>query len=991
METKNKKAADKAETSKTRELGEIYINCIEKNDSYMSYKTWWTHEMFLEVDASVDILQYNAYMTSPYTVPLRFRDNLLERGREEFLKNFVEENSYYRMLMGLPPIDASEDDYIYLSDELQEAYGVSSDIPVHQLSLYDQNLYIHTDEYEEILKNNEDKSYLKYLGNMKIDVYRARKAKDFDIIRYPKDKNEINPVLLRKFSEMYANYREYVMVVLYNSQFEDMYVGYREFMGFIIVAYVLLQIGNNAVEEAHQYQFMDDTIIYTLFSLYNIPDKIVLPKENRRYLANGLLKLIREKGTTESYYDLVQILGYEDVIINKLMLMRGDVFDENGTATGETNPYFVAINLLDSNPYKTISSGNAKVYTYEEITKGDPMWWETEDVTRKVTQSNYSMSDSKYITIEAMIHQMESMFESLYFSRLVMDNKNECSDYKLEISSLFGSHLVSVYDTVLGLICATCLTNGLSGDIFTDDALLATAGFNFELDIDLLQEWLETTSYIDSERVLTFFEDIAITTVDDISRIMTNVIYPLRRWIENKIVNAENKQEYIEYEALYRAIFTYDASRNKFLDDFIPPMDIIQDKHLLSDDTLDALKHVFPRTLTGDAVTVEMFNSTTNSTRYHYPFLSLTKQVPWFIHIVVETNGLVQDRGYLYFHDVLNCKDVRELTNMEGKKIFMDRITGVWRINQDVVDRAIAMINDIPSSSLDDLYFQIYTNNADDAYNAGEKLPTNVTGLMIKNILIDKITMDCEGLCLQADNYFELLRRSDIEMYNLICADKRYRKRTEEWRNDINILITALENELDLHMKYYEQSVLGNEMFFNPLITLIKRFKSNLVDIARVDSKIIFSDKVDVGGNSNMLKLFDSVAVKHEFSIDKRSNYASKVGLYDTTHKVKHRMSLNDRSEVYTTTEGSGFSARTRTTRMGSMRMCDDMIFFKNGKPLDSIGHKSMWYNGEYEDGRWSQDEDVLFRTRDSLEHVTRPQPDLEAWKDYVESYNPDE
>ena len=122
-------------------------------------------------------------MTHPYNIPAEYIENLLIKGRQAFLDSYVEENDYYRMLNGLPSINASEKDFIYLSEPIRNQLHASKD-PVHLLSPLIQNNYMNTDEYKEVVAANPDKEYLRYLGTYKIDIFTARTAKDFDIIRY---------------------------------------------------------------------------------------------------------------------------------------------------------------------------------------------------------------------------------------------------------------------------------------------------------------------------------------------------------------------------------------------------------------------------------------------------------------------------------------------------------------------------------------------------------------------------------------------------------------------------------------------------------------------------------------------------------------------------------------------------------------------------------------------------------------------------------------
>ena len=80
---------------------------------------------------------------------------------------------------------------------------------------------------------------------------------------------------------------------------------------------------------------------------------------------------------------------------------------------------------------------------------------------------------------------------------------------------------------------------------------------------------------------------------------------------------------------------------------------------------------------------------------------------------------------------------------------------------------------------------------------------------------------------------------------------------------------------------------------------------------------------------------------------------------------------------------GSGFAAETRTAKMGSIRMIDEMKFFKNGEPIDPNGHASVWYTGEPGLGRWSEEDDILMKARRKTEHIVNNPVDFEGWKEY--------
>lgn len=985
IEIKDLPEANKYETAAMKSKAIMWMNAKLEKDAYTTYRRFWNFAMFQEVVSNIKYNDYSYFMQHPYNVPLKYRDNLLKQGRQAFLDSYVEENEYYRMLSGLPPINTSPKDFIYLSEPLRNQLHATEE-PVHLLSPLIQNNYMGTDEYKRVLAENPDKKYLKYLGIYKIDPFTARNAKDFDIIRYTLNRSDINPNLIDKFSTIYADYREYVCVVLYNPYFETIYPGYRNFMGSIIMMMTLMQIANTSIESITNRKYLDDSVLHIVLSMYNIPDDLLLTNEVRRKLVYNILKLTREKATDNIYYDLVDILGYQDVVISKLLLMKGQKFDEdkNYSASEDSEPYFLQIDLKDSNPYETISNGNAKMHDYHSIIDGDPMWWDSEDTREILKNRAYSMCDSKYINIEAVIHQMKYVFESVYFTRMILDNKQTTDTFKIEIPEIFGTELISIYDLMVFIISAMCMNNGLSGEIISDESeLLAVAGFNFEMDFDSFEEYLNSTKYVDRDKIHTFLSNLRVTDPTDINRLFNEVLYPMREWLESKINSADNRFEYVEYENIYRALFTYDINRNPFLEDFKIPLDVICDTYNITNEELQMFKHFYPRTISGDKITIEEYDTS----RYHQPFVALGNEIDFYIHIVIDSDLGEEDRGYLYFHDILNCDDLREVTNPNGTRIFMDyedTETG-WEINQKAVSKALELLDNLDPQMMFNGMFQINTpilNSGGLSYTAGQRLPSNIRSGLYKTILIEKVRMDLMGYAKPPKTYIEYLSRKNEKLYNLLVSGNRFETEKDAWLEDILKVVLAVETNLDMHMKYFEQSVVGPKLFFKPLITLIKHFKSNLVDFAKTGLRFIFDDKIDSGGNSNMLKLFDQVDFIVHFVTFAHKGYDSQLGLYDTINKTNYHIIMKDRSEILQMIEGEGFLANVREERMGSIHMVDEVKFFKNGQPIDPNGHASVWFSGEPGTGRWSEEDDIIMRARKEAVRVKNYPVDLDAWKE---------
>ena len=994
MEIKDVNAANKYETTSIRDEADMWINAKECNDTYLTYKNYWKPYMFQEIVSNINLRDINYWMSHPWNVPANFRSNLLEKGRATFLSKYEERNDYYRMLNGLPPIDTNPSDFIYLSDKMRNQLHASNE-PLHLLSDLIQNDFMGTEEYQDLLKNNPDKEYLRYLGLNKIDTYTARKAKDFEIIRYSLNRSDINPNLLDIFASTYADYREYVMVTLYNRHLEGIYEGYREFMGLLIKMFTMMQVCNKCVEAVNNRKYLDDSVLHIILSMYDIPNTLIMTREVRRNLAINLLKLVKEKGTMEVYYDLISILGYEDITVSKLMLMKGSEFNEEDNKSSDFDgpePYFVKLDLKETNPYEALTSNSLTKYKYQEIVSEDPTWWDTADTRDILQNSNYSIADSKYIILDATINQMKYMFESIYFIRMIIDNKTYTDTFMIEIPEIFGTTSVSLYDLSVFLLCAMCMNAGLSGEIPADTVKpIATAGFNFDMDWDSFSRYVENSIYLDKQRIMSFVENLTVNKLSDINRLYNDIMIPMREWLELQITNAENRFEYEEYEAIYRALYTYDINRISFMREVEEtPIEIIRNKYRLSSDDILAYQHFYPRTPSGKAITVKEYNEVTNNTRYTYPFLARNNQIDWYIHIIIDTSdGKTDDRGYLYFHDILNSSDVSTLTNEAGLRIFMDYESDEgWVINTKAVNKAIAMIDDLDDEALNNAYFQINTSviDSDKVFKEKEKISAAIQAGIYKSILKEKILLDTQGFAESSSSYFDYLSKKNNKLYKLLTDDNRFERDKQGWMDDVMSVVLAVETELNLHMKYFEQSIIGSDLFFKPLITLIKHFKSTFVTLAKTGLKHQFSDKIDSGGNSNMIKMFDEIEFIIHFVTLANRGFESQLGLFDTEHSMLHHIIMNDRTQMLKMQVGEGFAAEVRTKDIGSIRMVDEMKFYKNGKEIDPNDHVSAWYVGESNTGRWSEEDDILMAARKNSERVQNLPVDLDGWKEFVES-----
>ena len=976
---KNTSLAKLFDTTEYARDAEMWLNAQYEDDTYLTYKPFWTVSMFQQVQNNISINDVSKWMEKPYSVPEKFKYTLLTEGRKRFLKSYVEKNNYYRCLNGLPNYEDSEDDYIYISDETANKIGIDNTIPVHELSYSDQNKFINTLEYYELISNKNSKDYLKFLGVYKIDPFIARRAKDFEIIRYPFDHYDINPNLLLKFKEIYDSYREYIMSTLYNSHMDGVLSNYRNFMGLMILLYTLLQLSSNCIEQLISHDFLDDTTIYMIFSLYGIPTDLSITNTTRRKLVKNLLTLIQNKATDDVFYQLINILGYKNTDINQLYLMKGQQFNpvNNYEIENIIKPYFIELNLKESDPYKAIINNKYKIYDYNEIIDQDPEWIDDEEVHNIIETRDYSISNSKYLTLTSSIEQFDYLFESIYLLRFILDSKELTEVEKIQVPELFGTKEFSLYDIALCIIAAYCKNNKLNGLIDVGYIPVPVAGFNFDLNTDLLEEYLNESKYLEVNKIKAFIKNISLLKITDINRIYNDIIIPMRDWLKFKISNSINRYEFIEYENIYKAIFTYDITKTKIFDDYQKPIKIIQSIYNLSDDEMNQLKLFYPHLRNGDLVT----NENIYQSSYRTPFLALNNQVTWRIHITIETEHGTEDRGYLYFYDILNSDNCITYTNESNLRPLMDYEDDQWIPNEKAINKAIELIQNLDDNELQQAYFQIKTpilNSDGKFYKRNTLLSKNLRkSELFKNILMSKIYMDAIGRSSPPSTYIEYLLFRNKDLFDFI-QDSSFTENHDLWINNLTKIVLALESNLDLYLKYFEQSIIGSKLFFKPLITLINHFKSTFVKLIQTNFTYLINDKIDSGGNSNMLNLFENIQVIRYFVILAKKGYNSQFGLYDAEKIMKYKTILKDYP----------YYLDNKRIKSGSIRMTDELKFYKNNEEIDPKINPSAWFIGESGLGRWSNEDDFIMKTRTSNIRVKNLYNlDLTKWKNYVESY----
>ena len=249
---KNSREADKYETPEMARESDIYHLALLEQDTYLLYTDMFTVEMFLQISPMIRRELIRSWIENPYNVPLIYHDYLCEMCRKIVIENHVEKNEYYRKLNGLPPLEATEDDFVYVPERIRNTiYSTHTipDVPIHEMNSTDQDLISGDPWFQSYVEAHPEKEYLKYIGRLTIDPVVARKARDLELIRFIPNGDfvDLNPYLLKDFTSIYNNYRDYMIFNLYNKNFEVMYENYRPFMMLLLTLFVINQLDRKSV------------------------------------------------------------------------------------------------------------------------------------------------------------------------------------------------------------------------------------------------------------------------------------------------------------------------------------------------------------------------------------------------------------------------------------------------------------------------------------------------------------------------------------------------------------------------------------------------------------------------------------------------------------------------------------------------------------------------------------------------------------------------
>lgn len=590
------------ESLEVRKYVDRYFDALLKRDTFFTYKDY-TEQEFRDIGI-YDQTLIQKYQHNLDLVEKQDRQYLLENRRRQIVLSYNEPNEYYRLLNGIPKKE--DTDCFYVPEEVSKQYGIPLDLPIHKIEDVMGEYYISIVEslgiIDQLIEAHPEKEYLTHLGSRRVSIYKARTAKNFDLLYVS---SKVSSTVKNKFEVIYYQCREYMVSVVYNNYMSFMIDNYDEFIGLVTMTMALEQLCMRSIENAMHREFFDPYAIQLLYKSYNFPFIERLNPDIQKSLAHNMNLLIQNKAHNQVFTTVANLLGFFNIHIYEHVLVKEHNMDRMGLPifqtktevdpdTGELvtrydleamfNVYFQKIELGTIDRLNAFDEDFLKE-DYMERVEGDPFWWLDRDTFEEVWEEEYNYAETKYLSLSISYRTMEMIFETVILMRMLLDSEPGIEPILLELPKILPDIKVRLYDVIVFLIVLLCKKHDLNGEIITNpsgilgvlDQLDSIRNYSESQYIECLSfdfKFFQTDTYKEEKDILFhyFTEDekeqflryISILDIQSyqgeerkieaINQMYRNITY-LYRFLGEKMEETTDINEYTALRRFYQATF----------------------------------------------------------------------------------------------------------------------------------------------------------------------------------------------------------------------------------------------------------------------------------------------------------------------------------------------------------------------------------------------------------------------------------------------------
>lgn len=413
--------ATKYETEEIYLQYEKYRFAIEELDVMDDYDTTWDLLTLTQLFPHVSVGLLEQVVNQTINLDYLHEHNVLsdddiekalDNRRKWRIDTYEEKNNYYRMLIGLPPVEDGPNDYVYVDGK-----------PVHECTVLEYYRLKRSGKLSVLIADNPDKEYLQYIGK-DISLFEAREAEQFQVLWV--EENTESSI----YREMFNRERKTYLKTYHNEHLTSS-TDYNE-------AFELIQLKLRACiyYEIQMYSPTLDKSTFSkeesesLFKEFGLSFPKNMPSTYRDAISFVLSYMVMFKGTNFAVTFIADRV-FAGLKLYKYFIRKRHKMGISYPVAPGTPPDqvydvdfilrpFDATNILDSKD----TSREEMILTYDDVVAMDPRWRNSEELKEYVFSAEFSYLESKFISLDNMIDLNEISTGLSVITRMVVENKS---------------------------------------------------------------------------------------------------------------------------------------------------------------------------------------------------------------------------------------------------------------------------------------------------------------------------------------------------------------------------------------------------------------------------------------------------------------------------------------------------------------------------------------------------------------------------------------
>ena len=472
---------------------------------------------------------------------------VLSRIRKRIVDSYVETNVYYRMIMGLRPLD--DLDNIFVRDVTTKNYS-SVDVtkPIHTMT--DEELEVIYDDgvLDKLYAMYPNKKYIHYL-HRRCTLFEARDAGPYEIVKL----GVITGIDIMDSFRTNYNKNRFIFIRRHNNEFYQNYTEYYEQMMLLMLVWTTMM---DVIRDKHngpEIDYFNQEDVAAVFGDYGVELYSDLPTAIRSDIAANMNVLMRTAGTNNVLVNLSRIFNINNIynyVIQKVYTKSGPELRCR------------AIPVNDTKNIKRYLNSDDNYITFQELVAGDPTW---RDKPSSAGDPNISIQNNEYMYKGIYERLMEKDFSYIYTKYVTLDNVLNVSQMTLDMSLFFRymqeydnisnlqmrHQLSGSWASLFELYCYLCALNSrkwhFSDDIPSSSKEIAyVIGLHDKFSFGSIDEVPNLYDGIDVIDLIHAFEQ-ELTGMDVVDEGIAEYRYILREWLSYNEVPGDSEKTFFNF------------------------------------------------------------------------------------------------------------------------------------------------------------------------------------------------------------------------------------------------------------------------------------------------------------------------------------------------------------------------------------------------------------------------------------------------------------